>query len=837
LALATGIQAKTVYVNADGTSDFPTIGAAVRAVGSGDVIVLEQGTYFGFDNQDITVRGKALTLRSRDPNNPAIVAKTVIDGQGNRTTWSTHWAIGAETSGTHLTLAGLTICNCFEVGSGGAVRCQDADLDAINCTFRDNTSQIPGGAVYCGGSHAQFVGCTFSNSVSEVLHGGAVYGLTSQLDFVNCSFEASTGCALETYDCQVTLIGCTFQNNKGRDGGAIRSQADTDPNATRLTLTHCTFTTNSASTCGGAIYNYGAQTTITACTFTSNTASQDGGAIYNYQSSPAVASCLFVGNTATGAGGAVQNLNSSSPDIINCTFVANSAASGGAMTAKGGSNPLLSHSILWGNTATQGASVYVGSYQWSSVQVASATVEYCDVEGGRGSADAESGCTLTWDSASNSSRDPLFTGSAGGDYHLAPDSPCINAGDPAYAPKAGQTDLDGAARRLGSAVDLGAYEFQGLGPVYRFWSPTKGKHFYTISGSERDSLMNQHAGDWQFETIAFYAFYVQVVDNLLPVYRFASTKLDTHFWTISQDERDNIIRNWPEVWTYESVAFYAYPEGRQPLGTLPVYRFWSNLLGSHFYTMDEDEKNEVIRDYPSVWTFEGVAWYAYATSRLPQGAAYAFTGGSQEARYALTLSAYVDGKEAQISLPDVKLSTSSTWMQMTIDFGKQTTTLDGLRVQAAVTSSSATIKQSGSGVTIPLALSVQGSFEVATPQGPYTVDPETNVFADFTKANQNLTIKDPIFKYSGSAQIGDQNKSFDCQVVATRLELEASGTFEAINLLPEEINARMPFTFQWHRQNVKDLLAQATVSGHVVQLYVTSADISTQGLWKGSIAK
>jgi len=53
---------------------------------------------------------------------------------------------------------------------------------------------------------------------------------------------------------------------------------------------------------------------------------------------------------------------------------------------------------------------------------------------------------------------PLFVNQAGGDLRLVSDSPCINAGNNAYAP--GSTDLDGRPRIVGATVDVGAYEFQ-----------------------------------------------------------------------------------------------------------------------------------------------------------------------------------------------------------------------------------------------------------------------------------------------------------------------------------------------------------------------------------------
>jgi hypothetical protein len=52
--------------------------------------------------------------------------------------------------------------------------------------------------------------------------------------------------------------------------------------------------------------------------------------------------------------------------------------------------------------------------------------------------------------------DPLFVGA--GDYHLQRTTPARDAGNDTHVPLDVTTDLDGAMRIIGTAVDIGAYE-------------------------------------------------------------------------------------------------------------------------------------------------------------------------------------------------------------------------------------------------------------------------------------------------------------------------------------------------------------------------------------------
>jgi uncharacterized repeat protein (TIGR02543 family) len=93
-----------------------------------------------------------------------------------------------------------------------------------------------------------------------------------------------------------------------------------------------------------------------------------------------------------------------------------------------------------------------------------------------------------------------------------------------------------------------------------------------------------------------------------PVYRFWSDVYLHHFYTISESEKNYVIATWPDVWSYEGIVWYAFPT--QVPGTLPVYRFWSGIYSAHFYTISEADKNYVLATWPTIWSFEGIVYYA-----------------------------------------------------------------------------------------------------------------------------------------------------------------------------------------------------------------------------------
>ena len=152
---------------------------------------------------------------------------------------------------------------------------------------------------------------------------------------------------------------------------------------------------------------------------------------------------------------------------------------------------------------------------------------------------------------------------------------------------------------------------RALMPVHRFWSPTLSRHFYTMRQAERDKLISNYAHVWTYEGPAYYAFANDAEAGVSPVYRFWSGTLNAHFYTTSASEKTKLIDSYSSVWTFEGVAFYAYAGGAQPAGTGAVHRFWSPALSVHFFTIDQPERDKLVALYPNIWTYELVAWYAY----------------------------------------------------------------------------------------------------------------------------------------------------------------------------------------------------------------------------------
>ena len=215
----------------------------------GDEIVLNMGTY----NQAINLNGMAITIRSTDPNDPAVVAATILDGTGLGTSIIT--CDSGETASS--VISGLTITNANVVDDGGGGMYNDNSSPTVtNCTFSGNSA-----TTYMTGS------------------GGGMYNYNSDPTVTNCTFSGNSafdgGGMYNDYGSSPTVTNCTFSGNDALYGGGGMANVDSSP-----TVTNCTFSSNEADY-GGGMYNDTSSPTVTNCTFSENTSYLDGGGMYN----------------------------------------------------------------------------------------------------------------------------------------------------------------------------------------------------------------------------------------------------------------------------------------------------------------------------------------------------------------------------------------------------------------------------------------------------------------------------------------------------------------------------------------------------------------------------
>ncbi|MDO4704911.1 MAG: trypsin-like serine protease [Comamonadaceae bacterium] len=156
-----------------------------------------------------------------------------------------------------------------------------------------------------------------------------------------------------------------------------------------------------------------------------------------------------------------------------------------------------------------------------------------------------------------------------------------------------------------------ATNYMDLRPVYRFFNTASGSHFYTQSVQERDIVIKD-LPSFHYEGEAFWAYvnaHAQGPAHLSPVYRFFNQATGAHFYTISPIERDILkATDSANTFKYEGVVWHARTMPGD--GTDPVYRFYNTSNGSHFYTISHQEKLLIDAIFPSLKP-EGVAYYAW----------------------------------------------------------------------------------------------------------------------------------------------------------------------------------------------------------------------------------
>lgn len=389
--------AAEININADGTGDYPTIQAAINASADGDVIILQPGYYIGEGNRDIDFLGKAITVRSTDPNNDYIVENTAIEGEFEARAFIFHCG-----EGLNSVVDGIAFEMC-DADNGGAIYCDSSSPTISKCQIWYAQASENGGGIYLNNSNASINDCAILGSTAES-SGGGIYLNNSNAYIIDCWISSNTA---------------------GPFGGGIYGSNNSCP-----TIDGCRISYNSADSGGGIYFRDNCNATISRCLIYENSC-------IGYRSS-------IISGGSSGGGGV--SCRESTAVITNCSICYNVCEDtiGGGIYARGyGAEINISNSILWANecgisTGDQIACGLAPGSVGSFVGVA-----YCDVEGGQ--ADTYSaGGIVEW-SHGNIDADPYFANVSSGDFHLkstagrwssnhwvtdAVTSPCIDAGNP-----------------------------------------------------------------------------------------------------------------------------------------------------------------------------------------------------------------------------------------------------------------------------------------------------------------------------------------------------------------------------------------------------------------------
>jgi Right handed beta helix region len=197
--------------------DVPTIESALDLADPGDVIVVSAGIY----NEHSLIMKNGVTLQSED----GMADCVTIDAQSSGPVFICS-NLSSETA-----IIGFTLINGSNT-QGGAIICNDSDLEIRNCVLASNQA-VDGGALYCSNSAPTLMNVTFYGN-GATGSGGAVACDASSPVISNTIIAASvTG---EAISCTAnpgvpTLLCCDLYGNAGGDWiGPISDQLEVEFN-------------------------------------------------------------------------------------------------------------------------------------------------------------------------------------------------------------------------------------------------------------------------------------------------------------------------------------------------------------------------------------------------------------------------------------------------------------------------------------------------------------------------------------------------------------------------------------------------------------------------------
>ena len=454
-----------------GRTAYTNLQDAIDAAQTGDMIWVEQGTYYPsrtFGNNTDT-RCKSFVMKDGialyggfvgTENNiddraassyvmsfPTILSGDFANTPDNNTDNSYHVIYCNGIS--DVTIDGFTITggyanrNAYTNDQNGGGAYLGARCHLRYCTIAENTATKNGGGVWVSAT-ADLTSCYIhDNSVTAVNSsgGGAFFDNRG-----NELQEAATNCVFESNSCLATQTPTTSSRNGG--GGASVGL--------NVIMWGCFFEANTCTNPGGAV-SCGSGTSFDHCEFYLNEATS-GACIYGGSNSNLLTSnCLFANNAATGNGGAIY-ITGNGCHSINCTYVNNTATTGCAIYGSTGFT--LFNAIVWNNGAEPANQIGGAS---------NVTCMYTAIQGVTYSGEGNINVTTEEIAFSEPStilgvpddEEQLYE-ILESSYFIESESVCKDAGSQNNYYLSGyqfpDIDLYGEDRVTGTAIDLGCYE-------------------------------------------------------------------------------------------------------------------------------------------------------------------------------------------------------------------------------------------------------------------------------------------------------------------------------------------------------------------------------------------
>ena len=285
LALLT-LSAHAHQFTVDPSEGFSGIQAAINDANDGDQIILTPGVYTGIPDQSINMLGKSITLRSQDPNDVAVVRTTILQCASDANQSTSAIRFQSEFVGTS-TLSGLTI-------TGGltrpAIMCHtDSQVILDSCVIRDNYAH----GLDCCEASLVLIDCVFQKN--RATFGGAVLCDDSEVEMQDCVFiqnlARGEGGGIYLSSTNLRGVRCQWIGNLAISGAGLYMDY-----STLLNLSNCLWSGNRALETGGGLMLDGGSVELTNCSLAGNVADEEGGAIVMGSDDLSMTNCIVAYN-------------------------------------------------------------------------------------------------------------------------------------------------------------------------------------------------------------------------------------------------------------------------------------------------------------------------------------------------------------------------------------------------------------------------------------------------------------------------------------------------------------------------------------------------------------